>query len=695
MKKLLLVLLLSLSHLYFSQSDCATAIAVCGNAGQSYTPSGYGNTQESPLGGCLSTEHFSVWYKFTIATGGTLTFVIDPTVDPNNPVSTDYDWAVYGPNVQCGSLGTPVRCSFAAGGGPTGLNMTSTDTTEGAGGDRFVKYMDVLPGETYYMIVDNFSSNTMGFSLTWGGTATLASPFTDPALTPNPFVAPGNPSATPGAPNEILKCQLPTTFDFSTLTTGIVNGNTNFQVSYHYNSNDALTGANPITSPVTVNGTDIYYYSIHYQDPTNPNNPINSCTQIGPFKFKQGNIVAKDANLFACNNNGAGTGTFDLTVADVFSEPTATKKYYPTLNDLNSGTNQIMNPTTYVSGPGKVYVKVTSSEGCSDDSVITLDFLPVVVVKDATLESCFIDSNITTAAFDLPSTAVSTQTGITKKFYTTNANALSQTNEILNPAAYISANGVVYVRVTSTDGCFAISKINLIVLPPVKSTVLKDQTICIEDRTTLDAGPGFDGYEWSTGATTQSIQGVSVGMYWVKLKTGKCFTLQNVRVFSSEQPVITGIEISNNTITISANGGKSPYRYSIDGVNWQDSNVFTGLPRGEAKVYVKDAYDCNPVEVQVTVPNLINVITPNGDNINDEIDYTALAYKKNLVFTIYDRYGNQLYVADQLRNFKWNGTSGGKKVLTGTYWYTISWTENDKNNTQTKYNGWVLVKNRE
>ena len=224
---------------------------------------------------------------------------------------------------------------------------------------------------------------------------------------------------------------------------------------------------------------------------------------------------------------------------------------------------------------------------------------------------------------------------------------------------------------------------------------MKDKTICIVDRTSLDAGPGFASYLWSTGATTQSISGVPVGEYWVILQTGNCYTTQEVFIKPAGNPVISSLDIKNNTITVNVSGGTPAYKYSLNGTTWQDSNVFTNLPRGENKVYVKDSYDCEPIEVQVTVPNLINAITPNGDNVNDVIDYTALAYKKNLVFTVYDRYGNLKFEANKIRNFKWDGTSGNKKLPTGTYWYTISWNENDKNNTQTVYNGWVLVKNRE
>ena len=777
MKKLLLFFVLITSQLFYSQSDCVTAIPVCGNSSFSYTPTGSGSVDED-LQGCLSSdENYSVWYSFTIATSGTLTFTIDPAV-----FADDYDFGVYGPNLTCGTLGAPIRCNFSGADGPTGLSLTATDPN--GGGTQWSSYMDVVAGQTYYLVIDNYLSTSNGFSLNWGGTATLTSAFNNPALTPNPFVTPGTPGATPTAPNEILKCALPMQFDFTTLSAGIINGNTNFTVTYHDTENNAITGNAPLTTTL-INGTTTYYYRLKYTDPVDPNNPINGCFQLGIFKFKQGNIVASDATITACNTNGFGTGTFNLTTANVFADPTATKKYFQTLNDLNAGineitnttahissapktvfvkvtsiegctdvaeitlqflpalpvlnatvltcnnnvtgsgvfdltsanvytgtnitkkyyltfadlttgTNEIQNPAAYTSGvPKKVFVKVINSAGCTGNGEITLQFYPTVIVNAATIESCYIPANITNAVFDLTAVNITSQTGVTKKYYTTLANATAETNEILNPSLYIATNSDVFIKVFNSDGCFSIAKVTLKVLPPVKSTVLKDKTICIEDRTTLDAGPGFDGYEWSTGATTQSIQGVPVGSYTVTLRTGKCFTLQQVNVYASQQPVIASLDITNNTITVNATGGTAPYEYSLDGITWQNSNVFTNLPRGENKIYLKDSFDCNPILVQVTVPNLINAITPNGDNVNDELDYTSLAYKKDLVLTIYNRYGNKIYQSDKMRNYKWDGTSSGKKIVTGTYWYTITWGENDANNTQTKYSGWILVKNRE
>ncbi|WP_439480169.1 T9SS type B sorting domain-containing protein [Chryseobacterium aquaticum] len=479
-------------------------------------------------------------------------------------------------------------------------------------------------------------------------------------------------------------------------TTGLATANLNlFNSQFVANpSNYTITysvGGTPITNPTNYQFSANTTVSVSVKD----NSGLLCDNPDGQIQLSLSPFTATNTTISECNNNNSATATFNLTSANVSSVPGITKKYFRTMADLNAGINEITNPTAFISGPTTVYVKVTTPQGCTGTAQIVLTFLPLPVVNDATLQACSIETTPKFGLFNLTSANVTSETVITKKFYTTLANALAETNEIQNPILYISTSTDVYVRVTSTNNCFIIKKITLKVITPVKSTVLKDKIICIDERTTLDAGPGFDEYEWSTGATTQSIQGVPVGTYWVKLKTGNCYITQTVTVKSASNPVISSLDITNNTITVNVEGGTAPYQYSLDGIKWQNSNILTGLPRGENKIFVKDFYNCEPVHVQITVPNLLNVITPNGDNINDFIDYTALAYKKNLVFTVYDRYGNKKFEADKMRNFKWDGTSGGKKVMTGTYWYTITWNENDKDNTKTSYNGWVLVKNIE
>ncbi|MGE8526891.1 MULTISPECIES: T9SS type B sorting domain-containing protein [Chryseobacterium] len=716
MKKLLLILTFFISQAFYSQSDCVTAIPICGDSDISYTPSGIGSILEvlNQHGGCLSVnETFTVWYTFSVSTSGTLAFTIVPNVQTD-----DYDFAVYGPtNGGCAALqepGTniflqPLRCNYSGTGGDTGLDLTLNPPavfpvnppglTSSMNADKWSPYINAVAGETYYLVINNHRKSINGFSMKWTGTASLSSAFNDPTLTPNPFVTPGIPAADPTEPSTVMVCGLPTQFNFLSLSAGIINGNnSNFQVTYHDKINDVLTGQNPITT-TTVNATTIYYYRIVYHDPSNPDNPMNGCFINGKFKFVNASITANNVTLLSCNNNGAGTAKYDLTTANVFGGAGAVIKYYPTLDDLNAGTNEITSPTNYISPETTVYAKVTSVFGCTATATIRLQFHPTVVLKDAQMENCYIPDNVSSSTFDLTHADIGVPNplpaGNVLKYYKTMNDALSQSNPIAIPDAYLSTSTIVYARVNNAQQCFAIAKITLTVLPPVKSTVLKDKVICAEATTTLDAGPGFDGYEWSTGETTQVINNVGIGTYWVKLKTGKCITPQEVHVRPSLQPVISNLEISNNTIKVTATGGVPPYQFSIDGINWQESNSFTGLPRGENTVYVKDSFNCTPVQVTVTVPNLINAITPNGDNVNDVIDYSALAYKKNLVFIVYDRYGNKLHEANKIRNFTWDGTAFGKKIATGTYWYTISWNENDKNNTETKYSGWVLVKNKE
>lgn len=405
-------------------------------------------------------------------------------------------------------------------------------------------------------------------------------------------------------------------------------------------------------------------------------------------------FILDDATVKACQYNGKGF--FDLTKAAVTSYSPVVKKFYLSMADLTSDSNPITDPTNYNSAAGVVYVKVTTSEGCTGTAKITLAFFPSPVVHDGLLSECFLPEAENQSKFDLTAANITNETPVTKSFYTTLTDAGNDTNEIQNPTAYISANATVYARVYNADGCYSIAKIILKVIPPKRSAVLTDKIICIDAKTTLDAGPGYASYQWSTGATTQTIQDVMVGTYWVILEDNGCFVKQPVNVKKSQDPVIQEVEISNNTATVHISGGKAPYQYAVDAPsNWQDSNVFTGLTRGQHTFYVKDAYNCTPVSVEVTVPNLINAITPNGDHKNDFIDYSELAYKENLSFVVYDRYGNKIFTGNKFNNYRWDGKHFDKKITTDTYWYHINWNESNKEKTPIKYTGWILVKNIE
>lgn len=152
-----------------ANQDCSGATGVCSNASFSGNSNGAGTPElNAANSGCLYVEHQSSWYIFQAQTTGTLTF----TLSPQNGTD-DYDFAIWGPGAACPPTGPPIRCSYAAGGGDTGLLNGSGDNTEDAWGDRWVEDMTIIAGQTYVLIIDNWSATTSPFDLTWGGTASL------------------------------------------------------------------------------------------------------------------------------------------------------------------------------------------------------------------------------------------------------------------------------------------------------------------------------------------------------------------------------------------------------------------------------------------------------------------------------------------------------------------------------------------
>lgn len=162
-----LCLAISASAQQIDHSDCAYAVTWCTDTVWIWNPPGTGSVADlNPTnGGCLaSAERQGIWVRFTVASAGDLGFTILPIG------TTDMDFAVWGPYAtpdQCPTA-NPVRCSYAALGGVTGMSPLYTDATEGANGNSWVGTLPVQAGEHYLLYVDNYSMSGLDFTFTWG-----------------------------------------------------------------------------------------------------------------------------------------------------------------------------------------------------------------------------------------------------------------------------------------------------------------------------------------------------------------------------------------------------------------------------------------------------------------------------------------------------------------------------------------------
>jgi gliding motility-associated-like protein len=260
----------------------------------------------------------------------------------------------------------------------------------------------------------------------------------------------------------------------------------------------------------------------------------------------------------------------------------------------------------------------------------------------------------------------------------------------------ITNNTTFYIRTENPGFCPNIFELQIIFNQPETSSKIHDLTICKNTTTTINAGTNFTYYKWSNGTEGQFAEEAEygVGTHYVELtSTNGCVYKQSFTISEAVDPVIDSVIEQGNSITVNVSGGTAPYEYSLDQTNWKTSNVFYNLRYGVQKVYVRDAYVCTPVEYEFAIINIINAITPNGDGINDVLDYSDLRVKKDVKISIFDRFGKKVYSSEKQSNYIWNGTENGRSIITGTYWYVLEWTEPDTN-TKITYKNWIIVKNR-
>jgi hypothetical protein len=481
------------------------------------------------------------------------------------------------------------------------------------------------------------------------------------------------------------------------LTTANVTSNSPVTISYYptlldaQNENAAalITNTTAYNAP---NGTIVYAVV---------KNSIGckSIAQITLSLFNKA-IVLDNYNGIFCDDNLDGTVTVTLSNVTpiVLNNPNyfTSVRYYANLADANAGnTNTLPNNWSYTAAT-TIYIRVDSPDGCAT-VIKPLQFsigAKVTLITKTVTESVCDDNLDGTKSVNLTQfiPQFTLDPNVTYTFHATLSDAQNNVNIISSPVNIITSQ-TYYIRFEKNGVCPEVGTLIINIKVPKKSDILVDKAICPKTTTTLDAGPGFERYLWSTGATTPSITNVAPGSYWVELTFNGCVYKQYVNVTELPLPMITSIEIDGTTVKVGVSGGTPPYEYSLDGVLWQSSNVFTNVPRGAHNVFVRDSKMCEEVKKPFAIINLINTITPNGDGYNEGIDYSALMANDNLVFRIFDRYGAEVFRGTPENRYTWDGRVGGRYVPTATYWYFITWTEYGSTLT-IKYSSWLLVKHR-
>ena len=181
------------------QSDCDKAITLCDKSPFTVNAlTSVGDDATEGLNSCIGGERASSWYQWECELSGTLTMELIPSNLGIVETVDDLDFIIYElPNgfgdcdnkvpVRCMGSGANVTngvidpvstwplCNRA-----TGMRDSETDVEETGGcqgnSNNYIAPLDMVAGRSYAMLINNFSTSGLGFSIEFGGTGTFRGP---------------------------------------------------------------------------------------------------------------------------------------------------------------------------------------------------------------------------------------------------------------------------------------------------------------------------------------------------------------------------------------------------------------------------------------------------------------------------------------------------------------------------------------
>ncbi len=199
----------------------------------------------------------------------------------------------------------------------------------------------------------------------------------------------------------------------------------------------------------------------------------------------------------------------------------------------------------------------------------------------------------------------------------------------------------------------------------------EERQLCLENQIKLDAGVGNFTYLWNTGATTQKISVGQPQNYSVIITNSNgCSSTKRFEVNAVDIAGIGNITSEGTSVIIElANAGE--FQYSLDGNNFQESNIFQNISGGVYTAYIRDNEGCNTVSEEFPHIVMPQFITPNNDGINDRFELKGIEYFSSSEIRIFNRYG-KILASGKGEGFSWDGTFSGKDLPSEDYWFHLS-----------------------
>ncbi|TRZ40916.1 SprB repeat-containing protein, partial [Robertkochia solimangrovi] len=263
--------------------------------------------------------------------------------------------------------------------------------------------------------------------------------------------------------------------------------------------------------------------------------------------------------------------------------------------------------TFTVSAPGTYTVTVRDANGCIATDDVTI-YPPLTVALEVVAQpSCSDDDGSITA----------TGAGGTDSFeYSIDGGT---TYVATNTFPGLSSGPhTVWVRDTNT-GCTASATITLEEPAPVVFELDAANVSCnggLDGSITVvmdasNTNPPYtytleDGVNAPVVQTSPIFTGLAAGAYTITVTSDRECTDVKTQTILEPDPVSASVEatefacdasngVNQSTITVTASGGTAPYMYSIDGTNYQESNIFMVSDTGVAQsinIDVRDANGC-------------------------------------------------------------------------------------------------------